>query len=48
MLETMADFFHARLEGYEEHMLRNIDRAEEFYPRTASLLPPFPGARVLD
>ena len=48
MLETMADFFHARLEGYEEHMLRNIDRAEVFYPRTASLLPPFPGARVLD
>ena len=40
MLEKMDKFFEARLEGYEEHMLTNIESAEEFYPFTASLLPP--------
>ena len=39
MLEKMDKFFEARLEGYEEHMLTNIEAAEEFYPFTASLLP---------
>ena len=32
-------FFEARLEGYEEHMLNNIEGAREFYPFTASQLP---------
>ena len=40
MLEKMDLFFEARLEGYEEHMLTAIEGAEEFYPFTASLLPP--------
>ena len=39
MLERMSDFFEARLEGYEEHMLTCIEGAEEFYPFSASLLP---------
>ena len=34
MLEKMADFFDARLEGYEEHMLECIESAREFYPFT--------------
>ncbi len=48
MLEKMGDFFDARLEGYEAHQLNTIDRAAEFYPFTAGLLPRAPGARVLD
>ena len=47
-LEKMADFFEARLEGYEEHMLKNIESAEEFYPFTAKNLPNTPGAEILD
>ena len=48
MLEKMDAFFEARLEGYEAHMLTNIDSAEAFYPFTADLLPDAPGARILD
>ncbi len=48
MLEKMSDFFEARLDGYEEHMLTNIDGAREFYPFTAQCLPDCPKARVLD
>ena len=48
MMEKMAAFFEARLEGYDEHMLQNIAGAEEFYPFTASLLPLQMGACVLD
>ena len=48
MLEKMADFFAARLEGYDEHMRRDIEGAAEFYPFTAALLPDAPGAEVLD
>ena len=47
-LERMDAFFEARLSGYEEHMLQNIDSAEEFYPFTADALPGFPGANILD
>lgn len=47
-LEKMAEFFEARLEGYDEHMLRDIEGAEEFYPYTASLLPAGKNARLLD
>ena len=39
MLEKMGDFFEARLKGYEEHQLTNIDSAREFYPFTARCLP---------
>jgi len=48
MLEKMADFFDARLEGYEEHMLECIESAREFYPFTAAQLPREEGAQVLD
>ena len=36
MLEKMADFFENRLDGYDEHMMSNIEAAEElqeFDPR---------------
>ena len=45
--ERMAEFFEARLDGYEEHMF-TIEGAREFYPYTSSLLPRHPSARVLD
>ncbi len=48
MLEKMAEFFEARLGGYDEHMLTNIEGAREFYPFTASLLPRAADAEVLD
>ena len=48
MLEKMDAFFEARLEGYDDHMLANIDGAGEFYPFTAACLPQDPGASVLD
>ena len=35
----MDAFFEARLMGYEEHMMTNIEGAAEFYPFTASQLP---------
>ena len=44
----MSDFFEARLSGYDEHMLKNIDGAEDFYPFTAGLLPLTENASVLD
>ena len=47
-LEKMAAFFEARLEGYDAHMLNNIESAAEFYPFTASLLPAEGGAEILD
>ena len=48
MLEKMGEFFDARLNGYEEHMLTTIDNAQDFYPVTAALLPMTAGARILD
>ena len=39
MLEKMDAFFEARLDGYDAHMLKNIEGAEQFYPYTASCLP---------
>ena len=48
MLERMSDFFEARLDGYDSHMLTNIESAREFYPFTAGLLPTADGCRVLD
>ena len=48
MLEGMAEFFAARLDGYDEHMRRDIEGAPEFYPFTASLLPKAASARLLD
>ena len=48
MLERMSDFFENRLNGYDEHMLTNIDSAREFYPFTSERLPQTDGCRVLD
>ena len=47
-LEKMDDFFAARIDGYDEHMRRNIEGASGFYAYTASLLPSAEGSRVLD
>ena len=48
MLEEMAAFFAARLEGYDAHMLEAIEGAAAFYPYTASLLPKAATAHILD
>ena len=48
MLEKMDAFFEARLEGYDAHMLANIDGAREFYPFTAACLPQTPEVSILD
>ena len=48
MLEKMGEFFDARLNSYDEHQLKNINSAEEFYPYTASLLPQKFDAVILD
>ena len=48
MLEKMSDFFEARLDGYDEHMMKNIESADEFYPFTAEQLPTTEGCLILD
>ncbi len=48
MLEKMENFFAARLDEYDRHMMSEIEGAKEFYPYTASLLPSQSGARILD
>ena len=48
MLEKMDDFFTVRVDGYDEHMKRNIEGASSFYKFTASLLPTENKANVLD
>ena len=48
MLEKMSDFFDNRLDGYDEHMMKNIESANEFYPFTAKLLPTVENCNILD
>ena len=48
MLEKMNEFFDKRSDGYDEHMMTNIESAEEFYPYTAELLPKTDGVKILD
>ena len=48
MLEKMSDFFEARLDGYDAHMLTNIESAAEFYPLTAKQLPMAETCHILD
>ena len=48
MLEEMGLFFKNRVDGYDAHMLTEIEGADAFYPFTASLLPAAPQAAVLD
>jgi len=38
-LETMSDFFTSRVEGYDEHMLSNVEGCSEGYTVMASLVP---------
>ena len=47
-LEKMDDFFAVRVDGYDEHMMSNVERASDFYAYTASLLPKAAGSKVLD
>jgi tRNA (cmo5U34)-methyltransferase len=44
-LEEMGSFFNARIEGYEEHMLRE---GNEGYVETAKLIPTTRGLKLLD
>ena len=39
MLERMSEFFEKRIDGYDEHMMTNIESADKFYPFTAAQLP---------
>ena len=48
MLEKMSDFFENRLDGYDEHMMTNIESATEFYPFTAKMLPAIANCHILD
>ena len=48
MLERMVDFFESRLSGYDEHMLKNIEGAEEFYKYTAEQLPMKSDGKIFD
>ena len=44
----MSEFFERRLDGYDQHMLTNIESAIEFYPFTASAMPSVENCRILD
>ncbi len=48
MLEKMNEFFNKRLDGYDEHMMTNIESSDVFYPFTADCLPKTDGAKILD
>ena len=48
MLEKMSDFFENRLDGYDEHMMTNIEAADEFYPFTAKQLHTVENCNILD
>lgn len=48
MLEKMNEFFNKRIDGYDGHMMSNIESAEEFYPFTADCLPKKDGTKILD
>lgn len=38
-IEQMSDFFTARVDGYDEHMLNNVEGCKEGYVKMAELLP---------
>ena len=48
MLEKMNEFFNKRLDGYDEHMMTNIESSDVFYPFTAECLPKVDGAKIID
>ena len=47
MLESMSSFFTARTEGYDEHMLTEVEGCKEGYIKMASLVPSY-CKRLLD
>ena len=44
----MRDFFEKRMNGYDAHMMNNIESARLFYPYTAQCLPGTEECRILD
>lgn len=38
-LEKMSDFFSARVDGYDEHMIKDVGGCREGYPAMAALVP---------
>lgn len=48
MLEEMTSFFDSRFMGYDEHMMTEIEGAEEFYKFTAGQLPSVRHCAILD
>lgn len=38
-IEQMSDFFTARVDGYDEHMIKNVEGCKEGYVKIAELLP---------
>ena len=47
-LEEMSSFFNNRADGYEQHMMDNVDGADSYYIETAKLIPKFNGLKLLD
>ncbi|MBU5330701.1 MAG: class I SAM-dependent methyltransferase [Anaerocolumna aminovalerica] len=39
-IEKMSDFFTARVDGYDDHMLNNVEGCKDGYIKMAELLPP--------
>ena len=39
MLEKMSEFFKARVEGYDNHMINNVTGCDEGYKKMSELLP---------
>lgn len=39
LIEQMSDFFTARAENYDEHMLKDVEGCREGYEKMAELLP---------
>ncbi len=47
-LEAMGAFFNDRADGYENHMMKNVDGADKFYVEVANLLPISSHIELLD
>jgi len=47
-LEEMSSFFNNRANGYEKHMMNNVDGADRYYIETAKLIPKISGLNILD
>jgi tRNA (cmo5U34)-methyltransferase len=47
-LEEMAGFFDSRIDSYEEHMLKEVDLADDYYIEIAGLIPAIGNLTILD